>query len=1598
MSVLEERRTALLAEAADGVEAGSQATPALVTAYLRHVPSEDLVERQADDLRGVVLSHVALARQRRPGETLVAGFTPRVESHGWTTGTTVLQVVTDDMPFIVDSVTAELDRQGQEIKLLIHPQLDVVRDDEGVMTGLGEGGTGESWVHLEVSRAADHEAVEHLVTRLRAVLGDVVDAVEDWGPMRNRALEIAAGLIDHPQAMPEEERHRVRRLLEWLADDHFVFLGYRQYRYAPGEGGGLLEQIPGTGLGLMRRDRGTPHRRLAGIVARKADERHLLILTKANARSTVHRDAHLDYVGVKTYDADGQIDGEHRFIGLFTSNVYHASVQAIPFVAEKVREVLRRSGFDASSHSGKRLLSVMERYPRDELFQTDVDHLSKVAMRVVGSPYNRQTQLFVRPDLYGRFTSCLVLLPRERYNTTVRLRMQDILMSAFAGSDAEYTARIDDSPVALVHYIIRRAADAPDRTVDLDHVQDWLQAAVRTWDSDWEAAMVAEFGESDAARLVARWGTGLDEAYKAMHRPRVAAVDVRHLERLTAGGLLALLHQDLEVHAGERRLRLYSDRSLELTEVLPLLLDFGMKVTDERTHRVIASDGTVRHVFDFGVNADTEEFWSPTPGAEEAGVLLGFEAVWDGRAESDRFNMLIGLVGLTWQQVVALRMVAAYLRQTTHYSPQSLESSLVENPAVARLLVDVFEARFQPGDDDGRPGREHAATEAVVAALADVPKLDHDRIIRAFLDVVLATDRTNFYAPGVLDTHTGTPRAAVLKLDSRRVPHLPAPTPEVESWVYSPRIEGVHLRFGRIARGGLRWSDRRDDLRTEVLGLVKAQMVKNAVIVPAGAKGGFFPKQLPDPQVDRAAWLAHGRACYREFIEALLSVSDSRSDDDTVHPEAVVRHDGDDTYLVVAADKGTASFSDLANEVSLEHDFWLGDAFASGGSAGYDHKDMGITARGAWESVKRHFLELGIDPGTDEITAVGIGDMSGDVFGNGLLRSPHVKLVGAFDHRHVFVDPHPDPAAGFAERQRLFELPYSSWADYDPALISEGGGVFPRDAKSIPVTPQMREALGLGDAEAVTPNELIRGVLTAPVDLLWNGGIGTYVKASRESHSRIGDRSNDSIRVDGAQLRCRVVGEGGNLGASQRGRIEAAQHGVHINTDAIDNSGGVDCSDHEVNIKILLHQVMADGQMTLKQRNDLLRSMTDDVAHSVLRTNYEQNVLLANARYLGDSMLASHERLIQWLEEHRGLDRSLEALPSTAEIQRRAKDGRGLTSPEFSVLVAYVKLALKDELLASGLPDDPWFEDEVVAYFPAALREYRDAAARHPLRREIIATRVANAVVNRGGITFAYRAADETGASLAEVAGAFVVAAQAFDMAGFVADVEELDGVLPTATQSELYLEFRRLMDRSVRFLLGRHPALGTISDEVERYREPIQRLRAEVRSLYGPASLGHFDAETRRLEDLGIPHEVARRAASLLDGVAFFGVVDLARQLGWDPALVTRGYLHLTEMIGFGSLQDMLSTLPDEVRWDAIAKSAFRQDLYRIALTLTGEALTEYPDADAAARIRHWADAHAPDLQSLEKLVLELREASDLGLGHFWVVQRELVRLTRDG
>ncbi|GAA3192059.1 NAD-glutamate dehydrogenase [Rhodococcus baikonurensis] len=1246
---------------------------------------------------------------------------------------------------------------------------------------------------------------------------------------------------------------------------------------------------------------------------------------------------------------------------MFTVVALHENVLAIPLIERRVREVIARAGVDLHSYSGQAMLEVIQSFPRTELFSSDAETLFETVHAVHSIGLRRQVRLFVREDTFGRFVSCLVYLPRDRYTTRVRLAMQHLLWREFGPGTVDYTARVTENDLALLHVTIRRDPDSEPVRLDVseanrERVQALLTEASRSWD-DRITDLVRESPGVDP-ELVQRYSRVLPDGYKEDFEPSRALADIARLEALAPGAIDVLLYRAVDSAPGAWRFTLFvGGDGISLSQVLPVLQSLGVEVLDERPHVVQRLDGVQCWIYDFGLSvpadlrasvevdldAQVPLETSTAPLTEvQKRFTAAFGAVWFGRAEADRFNELVLRAGMSWRQAVVLRAYAKYLRQATFpYSQFHIEGIALTHPQTAFALVQLFEAMFDPEKQDDI--RVAELDEQLRASIDEVLSLDADRILRGMFSLVKATLRTNFY---VVDADDRSRDYLSVKLDPSRISELPKPRPAFEIYVYSPEVEGVHLRFGAVARGGLRWSDRREDFRTEVLGLVKAQAVKNAVIVPVGAKGGFVVKNPPlptgDPVADRTATLETGKACYTTFISGLLDITDNvhAATGEVVTPDRVVRKDDQDRYLVVAADKGTATFSDLANSVAAKYDFWLGDAFASGGSVGYDHKGMGITARGAWESVKRHFRELGVDTQTEDFTTVGVGDMSGDVFGNGMLLSRHIRLVGAFDHRHIFLDPNPDAASSFVERQRLFELPRSSWADYDKSLISEGGGVWDRTVKSVPIAESIRIALGLAEGVAkLSPPELMQAILSAPVDLLWNGGIGTYVKASTETNAQVGDKSNDAVRVDGQDLRVKVIGEGGNLGVTALGRIEFSANGGHINTDAIDNSAGVDCSDHEVNIKILLDSLVRSQLLPTQERNPLLASMTDDVAALVLADNIAQNALLGISRVTAPQMLGVHRRQLTDLTKARGLDRKLEALPTDKEIERRLEVGVGLTSPELATLTAHVKLSLKDDLLATELPDNDFFAQQIPQYFPTAVRDrFETEIKAHPLRRQIVATMLVNEVIDNGGITYAYRLAEETGASSTDSIRAYAAVREVFALdevwsrirsAGVSAEIE-----------NELIVESCRLLDRASRWFLANRPQPIAVGAEVARYSAAYRATAPLVPGLLAGHQLDDLLVRAQSVIDRGAPEALALDVFRLLDVYCLLDIADIADIADHDITEVAELYYALDAHLGIDWLLSAVSGLERGDRWHSLARLALRDDLYSSLRQLTMEVL----------------------------------------------------------
>ncbi|NYD78377.1 NAD-glutamate dehydrogenase [Arthrobacter cupressi] len=1609
-----------------------------LTDYYEHVADDDVRSYTPETLLERARYHRSLAERREPGQTLIGVLSE--------TDASLVAIVTEDLPYLLPSATAEIARDTAAIRLLVHPTFTVERDPASHrLTGIHRGphrlglpaavdpsaGTApvgpvttqdvddggaddggsltEAWLAIEIPRLADQESADRLTERLHAVIHDVRAAAEDTAAIHE---ELAAE-IRRLDGVPGGEE--ARKLLLWLNDGNFIFLGYRGRR----------------GLGLLRDTAPAVVTSAPAAQTRidTAGPAPVLTLTKSTLRSTVLRRAYLDEISLAGgTDPGGAGSGERTFVGLFAPSSTARSALEIPVIKDTVEEVLRGFGFPAASHSAKELLSVIEAYPRDELFHIDAAQLAAHARDILRLQERHSTRLFLRPDSYGRFMTALVFLPRRRYSTAVRLNIERELREAFGSDAIEFELRLGESAMARVFFRILlphaealAGAGTPTETsdpaqpavIDSAALEQRIIAATRSWAQGLDEALQARLPADEATRLSRLWAAAFPASYKADYEVEDAVEDIAKFESFapgdddTADPLLTVYRRPgTAVLSEDARIRLYMTRPQSLTQILPFFHNLGLKVLDQRPFTVLRADGRQFFLYDLGLKYPR----GVDPLATGELLAGSFSAAMRGDAESDAFDQLVLREGLGWRRTAILRAYAKYLRQlgsTNSYG--FIADTLRENTKATHALLDLFEAKFDPdrfapdlfepevldpGPADGegldgdvfegvrseyshRTQAVHAARRKLNKAIDAVPGLDADRLLRSLASLVEATLRTNFYL--------GKPYMS-FKLNPSGIPAAPPPRPKFEIWVYSPRVEGVHLRFGPIARGGLRWSDRREDFRTEILGLVKAQTVKNAVIVPTGAKGGFFPKGLPDPTEDRAAWLAEGQESYRTFVRGLLDITDNLVPDPdgggegrVVPPPRVVRHDGDDYYLVVAADKGTAAFSDLANALAAEYGFWLGDAFASGGSVGYDHKLMGITARGAWESVRHHFKELMIDSETEDFTVVGIGDMSGDVFGNGMLLSKHIKLVAAFDHRHIFLDPTPDPAVSYAERERLFKLPRSSWADYKPGKISAGGGVYSRAEKSIPLSEEARLALGLEEGTtAMSPPDLLRAVLMAPVDLLYNGGIGTYVKASTEAHSDVGDKSNDAIRINAAQLRCHIIAEGGNLGITQRGRVEAALAGILVNSDAIDNSAGVDCSDHEVNIKIFLDRMIAAGRMSVEERTGFLHSLQDEVGRLVLKTNNDQNTLLLNDKQLAVEWSPSFERTMDWLEAVTDLDRDLECLPRNEDLRARVQTGKGLTTPELAVLAAYAKIELARELTEGGLSDDPWFSQTLQDYFPRQITErFGEHLSTHPLRRQIVATVVANDMINMGGIAFAFRAMEETTVSATAVARGFVVMRQIWNFDAITEDIARLSASIAGQHRAAISLDMRRLLDRSVRWYVTHDFRDKPVADALARLEGPMSSMQANFTGLLHGNNLAHSLKRLAHTDSVGVPHKLGIRASELLVNYGLLDITAIAEELQEPAEAVAEVYFAVFERISAIPLLEHITMLPRVTHWETLARAALRDDMYLVLADMTKEVVRHTSrsagaSADPVERIVDWERGNIEQLARIQETIQE--------------------------
>ena len=1603
-----------------------------VRQYCNDVAPEDLSQVSAETLYGETLSLWRFFQKRKAGKPKYRVYNPRHEDHGWQSTHTVIEIVNDDMPFLVDSVSAGLNRQqlgagagsALTVHLLIHPVIRVRRDRVGNLLSViaadaapVKGEISESVLHIQVSQQSSAKILSTIVDSLKRVLADVRAAVDDWPS----TIAMVDGIIEQinadPPPLTKEEVEESKAFLAWIRDDNFTFLGFREYQLDRTDEGDYLRLKENSGLGVLRtvfpESIERSNTKLSAAVSRFARRKQLLIITKANTRSTVHRPVYMDYIGVKMFDKQGRVIGEKRFLGLFTSAAYNRNPRDIPMLRDKVATVLARSPFPEGSHNGKALQNILETYPRDELFQTDADELYQISHGILHLEERQRIRLFLRRDDYARFFSCLIYVPRERYNTELRRRMQAVLLKALNGTSAEFTVQLSEAVMARIHFIVHTPygikAASQDKTADQetvmgrgrrsedsDAIEERLVEAARLWTDDLRQACVDHWGEAEGLALYERFQEGFPAGYQDLFGAATAVGDILKINELGDAGDIAMkLYVQIDAPEGMLHFKVYHpDEPVPLSDILPMLENMGFKVIEENPY-LIAPAGEEKSfwIHDFSmVRRDGLEIDAV---AMKERFQECFAKVWSGEVEDDGFNGLVAATGLTWREVSVLRAYCKFrLQAWKAFSQPYMEETLARHSSLTRKLIDLFMARFDPSRDPGRAAAVKTIDRAITGAIDAIEILDEDRILRRFHQLIQSTLRTNYFQTG----DDGEPKPYIsFKLDSQSIDDLPLPRPWVEIFIYSPRVEAVHLRGGSVARGGLRWSDRREDFRTEVLGLMKAQMVKNAVIVPVGAKGGFVVKRPPPAAGGREALMKEVAACYKTLICGLLDITDNLVAGALVPPVDVVRHDADDPYLVVAADKGTATFSDIANGVADDYGFWLGDAFASGGSVGYDHKKMGITAKGAWVSVKRHFRELGVNCQTTDFTCIGIGDMAGDVFGNGMLLSKHIRLIGAFNHLQIFFDPDGDAAKAYKERRRLFSLPRSSWTDYNAKLISKGGGIYERSAKKIKVTAPMRSVLGVEGAH-VTPNELIHAMLLAEVDLLWNGGIGTYVKASDETHGDVGDRANDALRVDGRELRCRVVGEGGNLGFTQGGRIEYALAGGHIYTDAIDNSAGVDCSDHEVNIKILLGDVVASGDMTVKQRNRLLVEMTDEVGDLVLMDNYRQTQAINVALAQGVGLLEGQARLMRELERAGELNRALEGLPDDEVLEERQKAGLGLSGPEFSVLFAYSKMTLYQTLLQSDLPEDPYLALDLARYFPEPMRKrFETVIRRHRLRREIIATSVTNSMVNRVGAAFISHFNEEHGFAPSETARAYAITRDCYGLRSLWAAIEALDNKVPARVQTAMLIDVGSLVERCTLWFLRNRPRPIDITAAIDIFAPGIEALAEDLKNLVSPSRAAIVSRAAAEYSDQGVPKALAGRVCSLGVLVSALDIVEAARTNKLAVEAVAGVYFELGDRLGLEWLRNSARGFAAESHWQRQAVAAIIDDLYGEQRVLTGAVLAAKGRTAVSGAVDKWFDANQSRVERNARLIDDLRKADIQDLAMLTVANRQ-IRVLADG
>lgn len=1579
-----------------------------VRQFFTTVALEDLCEWEIDDLYGAVINFWSLIQHRAPNETKIHIYNPEFERHGWQTTHTVVEIITDDMPFLVDSLRMAINRLNLISHLVIHMGgLCLKRDSKThqILEILPRGSEREPGVlveapiFIEIDRQTDLAILEELHTTLERVLEDNRAAVDDWKAMRQQVRDVITELDDASKVLDPVETEETKEFLKWVEDDHFTFLGIRDYELVQQDGETLLQPLIDTGLGVLRSSLSKSSSRSISAMAPEARELTLstrsLVIFKTNTLATVHRQAYTDYIGVKRFNQEGQVIGERRIIGLYTSAAYNTNPMDIPFLRHKVALIMEKSEHHPRSHTGKILLNILDTLPRDELIQASEDELLEMAMGIYHMQERRRIRMFARTDIYRRFVSCLVYVPKERFKIELRQEMQKVLAESFHSDDITFTTLFSESVLARIHFMIRTNPD--DKTSwDFKEIERKLIETGRSWGDDLQHLVFEAFGEEAGNRIFSRYKNAFSVNYCDNFTPRTAVYDIKHVEALSADNPMVMnFYRPLDEMASSFRLKIYQhDITIPLSDVLPIIERLGMRAISERPYVLKFGDGKITYINDFSLFYTRDMSFD----MDEIKDLFqnAFASVWLGEAENDGFNQLVLAAGLNWRQVSVLRTYARYFKQIGFtFSQDYIETALNNHPKIAKYLVRLFEIRFDPTESGPRDSLFNEQKEAILSSLDSVENLDEDRIIRQYVQAITATIRTNYYQ----QDKAGNYKSYIsIKLHSKLLLKLPKPYPMFEIFVYSPRFEGVHLRGGKVARGGIRWSDRREDFRTEILGLMKAQQVKNAVIVPSGAKGGFVPKRLPTSGL-REDILAEGISCYQDFIRSLLDITDNYKDGLVVKPLQVVCYDEDDPYLVVAADKGTATFSDIANAISFDYGYWLGDAFASGGSVGYDHKKMGITARGAWESVKRHFYEMNIDINTNDFTVVGIGDMAGDVFGNGMLLSKHIKLVGAFNHIHIFVDPNPSAEISFKERERLFNLPRSNWTDYDASLISKGGGVFNRNAKSIPVSKEMKQVFGIKQA-VIEPNELIRAMLKARVDLLWSAGIGTFVKAQTETHMDVGDRTNDATRINARQLRCKVVGEGGNLGLTQLARIEYSMNDGLIYTDFIDNSAGVSCSDKEVNIKILLNSIVASGDLTLKQRNELLGEMTNEVASLVLRDNFVQTRAISLTATQGLRTLELHSRYITELERQGKIDRAIEFIPDDKALMERKLQGKGITKPTIAVLLCYSKTILKEQILATNVPEDIWFKTLLVSYFPKPLQErFSKEMQDHPLRREIIATKLSNIIVNEMGFTFTFRMQEETGAPISAILRAYMIARKVLDIDAIWKQLEALEAIIPADVQTDLIMQYVRLLRRVTRWFLRTQRMRLNISKAVKKYGSNMAEFKNTIPAVFGEGNRAQYDEYYHKYLELGVSETLAQELTLTRSLFSALDVIEVAHQFDISVMSVSEVYFGIGEYLDLAWIRSQIIAHPTENNWESLSREALRDDLDWQQRQLTAGIIkldSNEKDKDYMKCFKEWSENHSGLIERWRDMLSDLKSSSSLTYTMYFVAIRELLDLTQ--